>query len=231
MQHDRILGSHPFKQGIALRLQDTANEGASAKGTAANDFLCRDVNLPPSSALEKTDRASEDHRFDACPENGTLAHGTGLGSAGEDELRAIAGGAGLGQPVDGVDLTMPDRVDLGAVPALRQNLASDPIHDQRTERKTWVLLPDFDGSPHVVFVREDSAHGSSSLFDPRSTLLTARSIAAADALANRFWTRRTNGYPSRVSKRCGRENARMSYQTSPDTLFHSTRKRSSPVPA
>src|SRR5690242_11345920 len=55
---------------------------------------------------------------------------------------------------------------------------------------------------------------------PPASFPTTFSIAATDALANRFWTRRTNGYPSRVSKRCGREKARMSYQTSPLAWSH-----------
>jgi Sulfotransferase family len=36
---------------------------------------------------------------------------------------------------------------------------------------------------------------------------------------------------SRVRKSCGREKARMSYQTSPPARSHSTRNRSSPTPA
>ena len=59
--------------------------------------------------------------------------------------------------------------------------------------------------------------------------LTALNMADADSRPNRFWVRRTTGYPSRIKMWFGRENARMSYHTLLSLGSHSIKNRSSPL--
>src|SRR5687768_2713453 len=60
---------------------------------------------------------------------------------------------------------------------------------------------------------------------------TARLIASFDATANPFCRYRLYGYPSFTRICAGRENATMSYQTSPDSRSNSTVNLSSPISA
>ena len=142
------------KQGIALLLQNATDQRALSKRSAAHDFFGHNVDLAPSTALQKANGSSENHRADACPEDRTLAHGTGFSGAIQGQLRPIEAGPGHGQLVDGVDFPMPDRIFQRTVPAFRHDLPGVLVHDHRSERHLEDLLAQLDGSPHVVVVLE-----------------------------------------------------------------------------
>ena len=54
-----------------------------------HDFLGQNVNLSPALALQDSDRGAEHDRFNAAPQDGTLAHRAGLGRRVEHELMFV----------------------------------------------------------------------------------------------------------------------------------------------
>ena len=98
--------------------------------------------------------------FDTGPEDRSLTHRTCLGCCIKHEFVAVDSGIGQDQLIDGVNLPVKCRLDRRFVPALGQNLATPPIHDQSSEGKFGNIRRQFNGPPHIKFV---FVHGALSL--------------------------------------------------------------------
>ena len=143
---------------VALLLQYTTDQCATPGWAAAHHLFRQYVDLPPPQALREADRRAVYHVADTTPQNGPLAHRTWLGSGVKNELAGIELDWRLGQPIDGVDLAVPSRVERRFVPALGHDLTAVAIHDHGSERSVGHIRRQLDGPPHGVLLIEVAHH-------------------------------------------------------------------------
>ena len=138
-----MFTSRSSEERVALLLENSTDELALGVGCPLDDFCGGDIDLLPSHLFQSAYGSTEDHSTDASPQNCPLTHAARFRGCVETQFRPIGVGTDECPALDCIDFTVPHGTRLRIVEALCNNLASDPIDEQRSERSLWItrLLP------------------------------------------------------------------------------------------